>query len=119
PSSERRHSQPRGVGGQSRAICFLLNFLRPGRRGPPRVAAELPGDLLRPNCGESNCAFDLPSPFSTADRKGALYPPSSILASVLPSIESNKSSGQSSAQSLAQSLARTSPPGSLAPASAG
>src|SRR5215470_5177864 len=89
PSSERRHSQPRGAGGQSRAICFLLSFLRPRLRDSPRTADRgfVIADLLsffrpaRPDsfralrpAGSSSrsvFAFDSAPPFSTTARKGA------------------------------------------------
>src|SRR5215510_320855 len=97
PSSERRHSQPRGAGGQSMATCFLVSFLRPGRRFSLRIADR--GSRIEDR--GSRRLFDSRS--SIPDLR------SSVLTSISLA-ESSKSSGKSSGQSSSSS----SSPGSLA-----
>src|SRR5262245_9087336 len=102
PSSERRHSQPRGVGGQSSTICFLLGFLRPGRRVSLRIADFRSRIKVRGSRIE-----DRGSCRSTDSRSSLFAPRSSLLASISPA-ESNKSSGKSSGESSGKSSGQSS-----------
>src|SRR5262245_8287781 len=97
PSSERRHSQPRGAGGQSCSVCFLLSFLRPGRRVSLRIAdCGLRVEDRGAGSGDrgSRRLFD--------SRSSIPDPRSSILASISLA-ESNNSTGKSSGQSSSSS----------------
>src|SRR5262245_2147186 len=97
PSSEHRHSQPRGAGGQSKAICFLLSFLRPVRRDSLRIV-----DCgLRIEDGGSRIG-DRGSRRLFDPRSSIPDPRSSVFASISLS-ESNNSPGKSSGQSSSSS----------------